>query len=111
MSHFVCDYGKTYYIFGKSNGKSNILNKMEEINNHTKITNPQKIKNYNKLMNTIKNDCPYFNVPMVSSSKDTSTANDKINEIILPIANSCLIELLKLQIKSQLVIFIDFIYY
>ena len=88
MSHFTCDAGKVYYPFGKG-GKSKIL---EELSLNTLYSN----------LKTAFDEISFHSIPLISQDNYTNNSNE-LQNIYQLIANNLIIELFKLQIKSEIV--------
>lgn len=98
MSHFVCDIGATYFPFGESEGKQGLVAAMRDV--ASRIA-PHKIRGYVQLAGKIESDCPYIKVPILPPA--TPDRNQRLRKTFEPLASTVLTELLKLQVKAQIV--------
>ena len=98
MSHFVCNLGTTYYPFGESTGKQGLIATMRDV---AQRIAPHKARGYVKLTDKIEADCPYTSIPILPPI--APNRSERLREVFEPLASTVLTELVKLQVKAQMV--------
>ena len=82
MSHFVCNAGVKYHLFGESGGKNGLVQSMKELQQHHnsgtsggRRSQSQSIK-YTDMMTHLSQNCPYIQLPFTIPSNTSSNRRD-----------------------------------